>query len=73
MPIEFYGVSIEKIMPWFFIQLRDKRSKPFDKRKVSKTYRFKPETVVRLKKLKDQSGQSETEIIEKLIATASLV
>ena len=27
--IEFYGISIEKITPWFFIRLRDKRSKPF--------------------------------------------
>jgi len=70
---EFYGISIEKIMPWFFIRLRDKRSKPFDKRKISKTFRFKPETVDILKTLKKQSNQSETEIIEKLIATASSV
>ena len=71
--IEFYGISIEKIMSWFFIRLRDKRSKPFDKRKVSKTYRFKPETVDILKSLKERSGQSETEIIEKLISTANSV
>ena len=71
--IEFYGISIEKMMPWFFIQLRDKRSKSFDKRKVSKTFRFKPETVDILKSLKKQSGQSETEILEKLIATANSV
>jgi hypothetical protein len=37
---------------------------------VSKTFRFKPETVDILKSLKNQSGQSETEILEKLIATA---
>jgi antitoxin component of RelBE/YafQ-DinJ toxin-antitoxin module len=71
--IEYYGITIEKIMPWFFIQLRDKRSKPFDKRKVSKTFRFKPETVAILRSLKEQSGQSETEILEELIATASSV
>ena len=68
--MEFYGISIEKIMPWFFIQLRDKRSKSLDKRKVSKTFRFKPETVDILKSLKEQSGQSETEILENLIADA---
>jgi hypothetical protein len=68
--IEFYGISIEKIMPWFFIRLRDKRSKSFDKRKVSKTFRFKPETVDILKSLKEQTGQSETEILEKLVASA---
>jgi len=68
--IEFYGISIDKIMPWFFIRLRDKRSKPFDKRKVSKTFRFKPETVDILKSLKERSGQSETEILENLIADA---
>jgi hypothetical protein len=68
--IEFYGISMEKIKPWFFIRLRDKRSKSLDKRKVSKTFRFKPETADILKNLKDQTGQSETEILEKLIAAA---
>jgi hypothetical protein len=68
--IEFYGIPIKKMTPWFFIRLRDRRSKPFDKRKVSKTYRFKPETIKGLKKLKLQTGQSETEILEKLIAGA---
>ena len=68
--IDFYGISMEKIRPWFFIRLRDGRSKSLDKRKVSKTYRFKPETVAILKNLKDQSGLTETEILEKLIAQA---
>ncbi|CAB1060578.1 hypothetical protein D1BOALGB6SA_5344 [Olavius sp. associated proteobacterium Delta 1] len=68
--IEFYGISIDKLKPWFFIRLRDGRSKSLDKRKVSKTFRFKPETVDVLKNLKDQTGQSETEILEKLIAAA---
>ena len=71
--IDFYGISIEKIKPWFFIRLRDRRSKSLDKRKVSKTFRFKPETVDILKSLKDQTGQSETEILETLIATAESV
>jgi hypothetical protein len=69
-PIEFYGISIEKIRPWFFIRLKDGRSKSIDKRKVSKTFRFKPETVEILKNLKEQTGQSESEILEKLIAAA---
>ena len=68
--IDFYGISIEKIKPWFFIRLRDRRSKSLDKRKVSKSYRFKPETVDILKRLKDQTGQSETEILENLIAAS---
>jgi hypothetical protein len=66
--IEFYGISIEKIRPWFFIRLRDGRSKSLDERKISKTFRFKPETVDILKNLKDQTGQSETAILENLIA-----
>jgi len=70
---EFYGISIEKMRPWFFIRLRDGRSKSLDKRKVTKTYRFKPETVDILKNLKDQTGLTETEILEKLIAKAKLV
>jgi len=71
--IDFYGIAIEKMMPWFFIRLRDGRSKSMDQRKISKTYRFKPETVNILKNLKDQTGQSETEILEKLIAGAKPV
>jgi hypothetical protein len=67
--IEFYGIPLEKIKPWFFIRLKDGRSKPLDKRKVSKTYRFKPETIDALKNLKDQTGKTETEIIEDLIRT----
>jgi predicted DNA-binding protein len=35
---------------------------------VSSTFRFKPETVNILKNLKDQTGQSETAILENLIA-----
>ena len=66
--IDFYGMSIEKIKPWFFIHLQDGRSKPMDQRKVSKTYRFKPETVRILKTLKDQTGRSETEVLESLVA-----
>ena len=68
--IDFYGIPVEKLKPWFFIRLRDGRSKSMDQRKVSKSYRFKPETIEKLKKLKDQTGQSETKILEKLIAGA---
>lgn len=68
--IEFYGILTEKIRPWFFIRLRDRRSKSLDKRKVSKTFRFTPEAADILKNLKDQTGQSETEILEKLITAA---
>jgi hypothetical protein len=70
--IDFYGISIEKIKPWFFIRLRDGRSKPLDKRKVSKTFRFKPQTIEVLKKLKSETGQSETEILENLIAASKM-
>lgn len=69
--IEFYGIPLEKIKPWFFIRLRDGRSKSLKERKVSKTYRFKPETVAILKSLKEQTGQSETEILEKLVTAES--
>jgi hypothetical protein len=70
--IDFYGIAIEKIRPWFFIRLRDGRSKSLDERKVSKSYRFKPATVNILKSLKDQTGQSETEILERLVAAAEM-
>ena len=66
--IDFFGISIEKMKPWFFIRLRDGRSKSLAERKVSKTFRFKPETVDILKSLKKKTGKSETEILENLIA-----
>lgn len=68
---DFYSISFEKMRPWFFIRLRDGRSKPLNKRKISKTFRFKPETIKELKKLKNQTGRSETEILENLVAKAS--
>jgi predicted DNA-binding protein len=68
--IDFCGIPVEKLKPWFFIRLRDGRSKSLDQRKVSKNFRFKPETIEKLKNLKIQTGQSETEILEKLIAAA---
>ncbi|MBW2430730.1 MAG: hypothetical protein JRF56_17355 [Deltaproteobacteria bacterium] len=71
--IDFYGISIEKMKPWFFIRLQDGRSKSLADRKVSKTYRFKPEVIDILKELKQKTGQSETEILEKLIAKAKSV
>ncbi len=70
--IDFYGMSIDKIRPWFFIRLRDGRSKSLDNRKVSKSFRFKPETVDILKSLKDQTGKSETEILESLVAETGM-
>ena len=37
--IEFYEISIEKIRPWFFIRLRDGRSKSLDDRSVTSPWR----------------------------------
>ena len=69
--IEFYGIPLKKIKPWFFIRLRDRRSKSLNERKVSKTFRLKPKTVAILKNLKNQTGRSETEILEKLVAVGN--
>ena len=68
--LNYYDIPIEKLKPWFFIRLHDKRSKPLHKRKVPKTFRFKPETVEKLKNLKNKTGKSETEILENLIGAA---
>jgi hypothetical protein len=71
--MDFYGIPIEKVKPWFFIRLRDGRSKSLTDRKVSKTFRFKPETITILKNLKDQTGLSETAILEELITNETSV
>ena len=66
--LDYYDIPMEKLKPWFFIRSHDRRSRPLDERKVSKTFRFKPETVAKLQQLKNKTGQSETEILENLIA-----
>ena len=66
--MEFYGIPLKKMRPWFFIRLRDRRSKSLNERKVSKTFRLKPQTVAILKNLKVKTGRSESEILEKLVA-----
>jgi hypothetical protein len=66
----FFGIGLEKIKPWLNINLSDGRTKKTVNKKVMKTFRLLPETVEKLKRLKVKSGQSEAEIIEKLVAGA---
>ncbi len=55
---------------WANIELTDKRTKPTDHKKRQRNYRFTPETIAKLSKLKAISNRSETEILEGLIQNA---
>lgn len=65
---DFLGVPYEKARHWVGFEIRDRRVKPFGEKKILRTYRFKPSTLEKLKKLSAQRGQDETAMIEELIS-----
>jgi hypothetical protein len=68
---EFFGIPAEKIRPWLNLRLKDRRVKNFGEKKVMKTFRFKPETIAKIAKLKKTMKKSETEILESLVSRAA--
>ncbi len=66
----FYGIPYEKLRVWAEFPLRDKRVKPLTKRKVVKTFRLDPVAIENLRRVAEQKGCTETEIIEKLLLSA---
>lgn len=67
---DFFGVPTEKMRPWLYIRLKDKRTKSFDERKVTKTFRLSPNAIERLRHLKREMNISEAELLEKLLLGA---
>jgi hypothetical protein len=66
----FYGMPYEKVRVWTDFPLRDKRVKPLTKRKVVKTFRLDPIAVESLRKIAEQKGCTETEVLETLLLSA---
>lgn len=66
----FYGMPYEKVRVWVDFPLRDKRVKPLTKRKVVKTFRLDPTAVENLRRVAEQKGCTETEILETLLLRA---
>lgn len=63
-PGYFFGIAIEKIRPWLEIKLKDGRTKKLTEKKVTKTFRLRPETLKKMAEIKARTGQSDAEIIE---------
>jgi hypothetical protein len=66
----FCGIPYEKVRVWADFPLLDKRVKPLTKRKVVKTFRLDPEAVEKLRRVAQQKGCSETEVLETLLLTS---
>ena len=64
---EFLGVAYGKLKVWVDYPLRDGRMKQVLEKKITKTYRLKPEVVAGLKRMSKEQGCSETEALERAV------
>ncbi len=63
----FMGVDYAKFKIWMNLPLADKRTKLASQKKITKTFRLNINTILKLKQLKQDNGQSEAAIIDNLI------
>jgi hypothetical protein len=66
-----WGIPYDKIKVWANLPLRDGRIKDFKDKKVTKTFRLRPQILTRLKNLAKEWGCTETEALEKALTTKS--
>jgi hypothetical protein len=66
---DFLGMPFAKIKVWADFPLRDKRVKASREKKIVRTYRFSPAVLDLLKKKAQAENCTETEILEKLVAS----
>jgi len=62
-----WGIPYEKIKAWVHLQLRDGRVKEFGQKKITKTFRLKPDVARRLKEFAKRLGCTETEALERAV------
>ena len=62
-----WGVPYEKIRTWVNLSLPDGRVKDFGEKKVTKTFRLKPNVARKLKELAKGLGCTETEALERAV------
>jgi hypothetical protein len=60
-----WGMPYEKIKVWVHLRLSDGRIKDMKDKKVTKTFRLKPEAVEKLRQLARELGCTETEALER--------
>ncbi len=66
----FFGMPYEKVKQWAEFPLLDKRVKSVTQKKVVKTFRLDPVALERLKRVAEEKGVTETEVLETLLLGA---
>lgn len=66
---DFNGMSYQQMKRWADLPLADRRTKPANEKRQSRTYRFTQKTLENLKKISSKLNKTETAVIEDLIAT----
>lgn len=65
---DFMGIPFEKYKVWANLQIKDKRTKPINQKKIMRSFRLTPGSIQQLEKQMEASGKSGAEIIENLLA-----
>lgn len=63
----YHGIPFEKFQHWARFELKDRRTKPIQEKRVMKSFRLSPKVVQTLQRLSLELKKAETEIIEDLI------
>jgi hypothetical protein len=64
---DFYHVPFVKLKYWVDFPLLDKRTKILSKKKILKTFRLSPEVVKTIKRLAQELGLTEVQLVERKI------
>ena len=65
----FRNMPLKKVAFWFEAEISDKRSVPFNERKVVKSFRIKNRHLQKLAQIAASLGKTESQIIESFIET----
>ncbi len=68
--ITFLEIPFNKLKTWIHYPLKDNRMKSLTERKITKTFRLKPEVIAYLKQMAKEMHCSETEVLEKSLLKA---
>jgi len=67
---EFHGMPYDKMKAWAELELKDRRIKNLEHKKVPRTFRLAPEVLLKLKARAKQEGCTETAYLERKIMGA---
>ncbi len=63
------GIPYKAMRRWAHFQMKDRRTVPLNERRVMKSVRFRPSTLIKLKERAKAAGLTETEYLEELICS----